>query len=115
MQQSLAAQAQQVQQDQAAQAQIPGSAFMSPMGLFGGAQPQAAPNSTGGLPPGVPSTSGAASRVCPSLLSCLWSSADNGQMAMDYFGSSSVTNMVTIIVTLCALLPVAQFAPGYTF
>ena len=36
-------------------------------------------------------------------------------MALDYFGASSVTDMATIIVTLSALLPVAQFAPGYTF
>ena len=36
-------------------------------------------------------------------------------MALDYFGSSSVTDMATIIVTLGALLPVAQFAPGYNF
>ena len=34
-------------------------------------------------------------------------------MALDYFGASSVTDMATIIVTLSALLPVAQFAPGY--
>ena len=50
-------------------------------------------------------------------MSALWSTADNVRMALDYFGSSSITDMATIIVTLSAsaLLPVAQFAPGYTF
>ena len=48
-------------------------------------------------------------------MSALWSTADNGRMALDYFGTSSVTDMATIIVALSALLPVAHFAPGYTF
>ena len=34
-------------------------------------------------------------------------------MALDYLGSSSFTDMATVIVTLTALLPVAHFAPGY--
>ena len=46
-------------------------------------------------------------------MSALWPTADNGRLALDYFGSSSVTDMATIIVTLSALLPVAHFAPGY--
>ena len=45
----------------------------------------------------------------------LWSTADNGRMALAYFGTSSVTDMATIIVTLSALLPVAHFAPGCTY
>ena len=36
-------------------------------------------------------------------------------MALDYFGASSVTDMATMIVNLSTLLPVAHFAPGYTF
>ena len=73
--QSLAAQA---QQDQAAQAQVPGAAFMSPMGFFGGAQPQAAPHSTGGLlPGGTQHVWGSVSRlpiaaVCPMVLCRQW-------------------------------------------
>ena len=51
----------------------------------------------------------------PAQMAICGPSADDGQMAMDYFESSSMTNMATIIVTLCALLHVAQFAPGYTF
>ena len=48
-------------------------------------------------------------------MSALWSTADNGRMALDYFGTSSVTDMATIIVTLSGLLPVAHFAPGCTY
>ena len=48
-------------------------------------------------------------------MSALWATADNGRMALDYFGTTSVTDMATIIVTLSALLPVAHFAPGYTY
>ena len=70
------------------------------------------PNATVVAPPAAQGP-GSTSRVCPSLMSALWSTAGNGRLALDYFGSSSITDMATIIVTLTALLPVAHFAPGY--
>ena len=46
----------------------------------------------------------------------IWACADDGQQALGYFGSSvSSASVASIIVTLCLLLPVDTFAPGYTF
>ena len=103
-----------------AQAHVPGAYEMPLQSPFGVAPSQVPPavvppmpsNSTRVEPPPAMGP-GSTSRVCPSLMSALWSTADNGRMALDYFGSSSVTDMATVIVTLSALLPVAQFAPGY--
>ena len=42
--------------------------------------------------------------------------ADGGRMVMDYLGSSvSSASMDTLIVALCALLPVATFDPSYAY
>ena len=89
----------------------------TPQVQVGGVPPQVPSSNVPGAQPGTTNVQGAASRICPSLMSALWATADDGRMALGYFGTSGVTDrdMATIIVTLCALLPVAQFAPGYAF
>ena len=89
--------------------------YVPPQVQVGGVPSQVPSSNVPGGQLGTASVHGAASRICLSLMSALWSTADDGRMALGYFGSSSVTAMVTMIVTLCALLPVAQFAPGYVF
>ena len=64
------------------------------------------PAPAGGGHPWLPSTS----------MAEIWACADDGQQALGYFGSSVSSNSVaSIIVTLCLLLPVDTFVPGYTF
>ena len=86
--------------------------------------PQAAGVSFGtGVPPVVssagahPSAAGGGHpRPTSAFMNEIWACADDGQQALGYFGSSvSSTSVASIIVTLCLLLPVDTFAPGYTF
>ena len=101
----------------------------SPMGDAGAPPPPPPPLRQGdfslgtGVPPVVsgsgahPAAAGGGHpRPSSTSMAEIWSCADDGQQAMGYIGSSvSSASVASIIVTLCLLLPVDTFAPGYTF